>query len=308
MFGLRARSRPRLAALRISSLNGLEGSLIRISQNRQDEDVSKMKIVSFGAWRALACGLLLTVMASSVAFAGAEFSADLVQHGPQGEMSSGKMFVGDKRVRTEMSHQGQEVIRITDENRGVEWILFPAQKKYMEQKLGGPGGQGPGATPSPAEDPCGGMPGLTCRKLGEEVISGRTAVKWEMVASQQGQTMKSTQWIDKERGVPLRQEMPNGQTMELKFVGMENLDGRQVEKWEMVATMPDQPETRTFQWFDPELDLAVRQEFPGGMVSELTNIRVGKQPDELFNIPAGYERMSTPQGMPADQPDEATQH
>ena len=42
-------------------------------------------------------------------------------------------------------------------------------------------------------------------------------------------------------------------------------------------------------------DLAVRQEFPGGMFSELTNIRVGKQPDELFNIPAGYERMTAPQ-------------
>jgi hypothetical protein len=66
----------------------------------------------------------------------------------------------------------------------------------------------------------------------------------------------------------------------------------------MVATMPNQPETRTFQWFDPELDLAVRQEFPGGFVSELKNVSVGKQPDHLFSIPAGYERISAPQGMP----------
>jgi len=112
--------------------------------------------------------------------------------------------------------------------------------------------------------------------------------------------MKSTQWIDKERGVPLRQEMPNGQTTELKLVAEEDLGGRKVEKWEMVATTPNQPETRTFQWFDPELDLAIRQEFPGGMVSELTNIRVGQQPDELFKVPAGYERMSAPQGMSQD--------
>jgi len=152
------------------------------------------------------------------------------------------------------------------------------------------------------------MPGLTCRNLGEEDIGGRTAVKWEMVASHEGQTMKSTQWIDKERGIPLRQEMPNGQKTELKFIAMEDIGGRQVEKWEMVATMPDQPETRTFQWFDPELDMAVRQEFPGGMVSELTNIRVGEQPDELFNIPAGYERMSAPQGMPGGPQDEPVQH
>jgi len=244
-----------------------------------------------------AFGLVLAVSARAE-LAGKEFSAEMVQRGPEGEMSSGKMYVGDGRMRSEMLHQGQEVVRITDENRGVEWILFPEQKKYMERQLGTGGAPQPAAKASPASDPCAGMPGLTCRKLGEEAINGRNAVKWEMVASHQGKTMKSTQWIDTERGVPLRQEMPNGQVTELKFVAKETLDGRPVEKWEMVATMPNQPETRTFQWFDPELDLAVRQEFPGGFVSELKNVSVGKQPDHLFSIPAGYERMSAPQGMP----------
>jgi hypothetical protein len=190
------------------------------------------------------------------------------------------------------------VVRITDENRGVEWILFPEQKKYMERQLGGPGGPQSAMKQSPASDPCAGMPGLTCRKLGEETMSGRTAVKWEVVATHQGQTMKSTQWIDKERGVPLRQEIPNGPTTELNLVGQETLEGRSVEKWEVVATMPNQPPTRTFQWFDPEVGLAVRQEFPGGFVSELKNLSIEEQPDHLFNIPAGYERMSAPQGVP----------
>lgn len=260
-----------------------------------------MKIVKFTARRLPAIGLL-TALFSGLVYAGAEFSADMVQHGPQGEAPSGKMFVGDKRLRIEMSHEGQQVIRVTDENRGVEWMLFPEQKTYMEQKLVSSPGSALGAKATPGANPCGDMPGLTCRELGEEDIGGRAAIKWEMVATHQGQTLKTTQWIDKERGIPLRQEMPNGQTTELKFVAAEELGGRQVEKWEMVATSPDQPETRTFQWFDPELDLAVRQEFPGGMASELTNIRVGKQPDELFNIPAGYERMPVPQGMPADSP------
>lgn len=238
----------------------------------------------------LALGLA-AAMCTEWVLAGAEFSAESTQQGPDGQMSSGKMFVGDKRMRTEMSHQGQQVIRVTDENRGVEWLLFPDQKKYMERRLAGPAS---GAS-SPAEDPCGGMPGVTCTKVGEEEIGGRVAIKWEMEASHQGQSMKSMQWIDKERGVPLRQEMPNGQTTELMYVAEEELGGRKVEKWEMVATMPGQPETRSYQWLDPELELAVKQEFPGGMVSELKNIRVGKQPDELFNIPAGYERMTAPE-------------
>jgi len=249
----------------------------------------------------LVLGLAASLYAGG-ALAGAEFSAEMVQQGPQGKAPSGKMYVGEKRVRTEMSHQGQQVIRVTDENRGVEWVLLPDQKQYMERKLGGPpGGMQASAQPS-SEDPCGAVPGMTCRKLGEEEVGGRTAVKWEMVASQQGRTMKSTQWIDKDRGVPLRQEMPNGQVTELKFIAEEELNGRVVEKWEMVATMPDQQETRSFQWFDPELGLAIKQKFPEGMVSELTNIRVGKQPDELFNIPAGYERVDPSKDMPGKRP------
>jgi hypothetical protein len=244
----------------------------------------------------LATGLLVAGSAAAESD-GKEFSAEMVQRGPEGEMSSGKMFVGDGKMRSEMVHQGQQVVRITDTERGVEWMLFPEQKKYMERQLAAPGGEKPPMAASPADDPCAGMPGLTCRKVGEETLSGRTAVKWEMVASHQGQTMKSTQWIDKERGVPLRQEMPNGQTTELKIVGEETLNGRAVEKWEMVATMPGQQPTKTFQWYDPALELAVRQEFPGGFVSELKDLRVGEQPDHLFTIPAGYERMSMPKGM-----------
>lgn len=263
-----------------------------------NECETKMKTAMLTIRHVLAIGLLAAT--SGMVLAGTEFSAETSQYGPQGTLSSGKLFVGDKRVRTELSHQGQQIIRITDEGRGVEWMLFPDRKKYMEQTLGKHGAAMPGTRPIQAKNPCAGMPGLTCRQLGEEKIGGRTAVKWEMVASHHRRTMKSTQWIDKERDVPLRQEIFDGQTTELKFVAMEELNGRRVEKWEMIATMPGRPETRTFQWFDPELELALRQEFPGGMVSELKNIRVGKQPDDLFKIPAGYERMTVPQEAPGN--------
>jgi hypothetical protein len=54
-----------------------------------------------------------------------------------------------------------------------------------------------------------------------------------------------------------------------------------------------------FQWYEPALKLMVRQEVPGGFSTELKNIQVGKQPDHLFSIPAGYERISGPGGIPA---------
>ena len=43
------------------------------------------------------------------------------------------MFVGDGRTRMEMSQKGREVVRISDQKRGMEWILFPADKNYLER-------------------------------------------------------------------------------------------------------------------------------------------------------------------------------
>jgi hypothetical protein len=245
---------------------------------------------------------IAAVTAWGVSSAAPEFSAEMVQKGPQGRTTTGKMAVGDGRMRTEMTHQGQAVIRITDEERGMEWVLFPERKSYMESRLGG-GGAAP-VKPS-AEDPCAGMPGAVCTKTGEETIEGRTALVWEIVVNRQGKTMKGTQWIDKERGPAfmLRQELPTGDKMTRSLVGRETVAGRETEKWKIDLTRPDGQTVSTFEWYDPELEIAIKQELPGGMVSELKTIRVGPQPDELFGVPAGYERMSMPPGMPGRQPE-----
>jgi hypothetical protein len=206
------------------------------------------------------------------------------------------MYVGDGRMRMEMTQQGREIVRISDQNRRMEWILFPDQQSYIEQ--GGSEGQGGGDAPAPLpsaeSDPCAGMPGMSCRRLGQEDVSGRPAVKWEMVMTHEGKTLKGVQWIDAERGLPLKHEMPNGETMELKLVGNESIEGRQVEKWEMTTTLPNEQPSRTFQWYDPQLKLSVREEFPGGYVRELKSIRIAEQPDHLFTVPAGYTRMEMP--------------
>lgn len=248
----------------------------------------------------LVAGLLATALvATAQAQTGtAQFSADMVRRGPDGQASSGRMFVGDGRTRMEMSQQGREVVRISDQKRGMEWILFPAEQNYLERGAppGTAGAPPPPKQPSAESSPCDGMPGVACRRVGVEDVNGRPAVKWEMSASQDGQTLTGAQWLDQERGMPLKSVMPNGPTMELKILGPETIDGRKVEKWEMTMTAPNEQPTRTFQWYDPELKLAVREEFPGGYVSELKNIRVGFQPDDLFGVPAGYSRMTMPQG------------
>lgn len=243
-------------------------------------------------------GSVFAVMAQAE-IAGVQFSAEMVSRGPDVPPSAGKMYVGDGRIRIEMMQEGREIVRINDQNRRIEWILFPDQKNYLERAaLEGESSPSPMQPPSAEANPCEGLWGVACRRAGEEDVAGRSAIKWEMTVTHEGQTLSGAQWIDVQRGLPLKYLMPNGQSMELKMIGTETIDGRGVEKWEMTSVVPNQQPIQTFQWYDPELKLSVREEFPGGHVRELDNIQIGVQPDDLFTVPAGYSRMEMPPAQP----------
>lgn len=251
-----------------------------------------MRLHKTAYWAALG-GLLLTCSVQAE-IAGVQFSADMVNRGPDGQTTTGKMYVGANRMRVEMSQQGQDMIRIHDQNRQMEWMLFPDRQAYMERSAPMSGNSGQMPAPSAETNPCQGIEGLNCRRVGEEDVAGRRAVKWEMSMMREGQTLTGAQWLDVERGLPLKYQMPDGQAMELRMLGAESIAGRPVEKWEMTMTVPNEQPVQTFQWYDPELKLAVREEFPGGFVRELTNIQIAPQPDALFAVPAGYSKMEPP--------------
>ena len=233
--------------------------------------------------------LLVSVSAPPTQAEGIAYVADMLQRGPQGVVSTGRLYVSGDQRRIEVSRGGESMVSIMDGSRGIAWTLFPAKKAYTEQKASVAGPQA-GAP----MDPCAGMPGAQCRKLGEEQVAGRMADKWEIRYQQQGMTLTSHQWIDRERRMPLRQEMPGGQRSELRFVGFEQLNGRKVEKWEMVSSQANKAPVRTLQWYDAELQQAIKQEMPGGYTSELSNIRIGALEASLFQVPADYQKLSMP--------------
>jgi outer membrane lipoprotein-sorting protein len=55
---------------------------------------------------------------------------------------------------------------------------------------------------------------------------------------------------------------------------------------------------QTTMWIDQKLRIPVRMEGPGGVTSELRDIREGPQPPELFTVPADYKRIEMPQRGP----------
>jgi hypothetical protein len=77
-------------------------------------------------------------------------------------------------------------------------------------------------------------------------------------------------------------------------LGTELVGGRQADKWEFVATQ-GQETHRTVMWIDQRLRMPIRMDLPGGMTSELRDIKEGPQPAELFKVPADYKQVELPQ-------------
>jgi len=250
-----------------------------------------MRKVKFLVGFSLTLGLAVSAVAHAE-LGGAEFSADMRQSGPQGDATS-RMYVGKDRMRMEMEQGGQQIVRILDSSKKVEWLLYPDQKSYMER--GAPAAGAVGAGQTDESNPCAAMSGATCENLGTETVSGRQAVKWRVTFSHQGRVFASTEWLDSERNIPLRSERADGSRSELVFLGQEQLGGRTVEKWEMKSSQQGKAPQSSFQWYDPKLKLAIREEFPGGFVRELVNIREGQQPEHLFVVPADYRQISIPE-------------
>ena len=234
--------------------------------------------------------------ATIAAPAGVEFSAEAKQTGPQRPAQVAKMYVSKEAVRTEFTANGQQVAEIVFPEQRKRFVLFLQRGEYLEQVA-------PEASPAqaPADDdsPCAGVPNVTCTKLGQEKVNGRMADKWEFVADAGGRPARSLHWIDVERRLPLRDILPDGTVSELRQVDTETLGGRKTEKWELTVARPDGQSQQRLQWYDAELKIAVREEMPGGFVRELTNIKVGKQPAELFKVPEGFRKVSPGQAMPS---------
>ena len=247
-----------------------------------------IRVLVFPLWL-----LLIAAIAQAAELKQVQFSADTYQKGPDGTETRGRLYVGDGRMRMEMSRNNQKMVQIFATDQQTTWILFPAQRAYMEQRGMGPSQQAM-QRQNGRSNPCAGIPGSQCRMAGKEKISGREAIKWEMTFNYQGKTLKGTQWIDAERGMVLKQEMPDGQSSSMKFLGLEKMGGRTVEKWEVTFSQGDKAPQRSYRWYDPELNLVTREEFPGGFVREMKNIRIAPQDPSLFQVPAGYKKFTPP--------------
>ncbi|MBF0176089.1 MAG: hypothetical protein HQL63_04475 [Magnetococcales bacterium] len=255
--------------------------------------------------RQLTGALALLIVGVTAAPAGAgswyggEFSAEIVMSAKDNpsNQASGRLFVGNKRIRAEGSHRGQEKAVIIDAANHKAWTLMPASKQFYEGVSDAPVPPEPDVKPLPSDpdSPCNtNASQLKCTKAGVDNVNGIAAEKWVMTRSIQGRTMQVTMWVDPQRHIIVRQEAQDGPVMERQFKGMEDVGGRQAEKWEFSESFRGQTVTNT-QWIDARLRIAVRgvsgdQKY----LLELRHIKEGPQPDSLFQLPNDYQQVASP--------------
>ena len=163
---------------------------------------------------------------SAVTVLAEDFSADMINT-TKGGIFRGKIFVGKDKMRMET----QESITISRMDKKVVWILMPKDKMYMEQPF----------------DP--NQVVATAEKIGGEI--------------------------------------------ERKLIGQEMVDGRMASKYQVVYNLHGRRETM-FQWIVSGIKIPVKTAAgDNSWTMEYKNIKTGKQPDSLFEIPAGYQKFST---------------
>lgn len=82
-----------------------------------------------------------------------------------------------------------------------------------------------------------------------------------------------------------------------RFIGTETLHGYDTEKYETTVKVGDH-EIKSIMWIAKNLEIPVRIESADKSFVQDYDIKEGQVDDALFEMPASYQKMSLPAGMP----------
>ena len=86
--------------------------------------------------------------------------------------------------------------------------------------------------------------------------------------------------------------------IERKFLGKETVDGKPADKYRVTYEIEGRRNT-VIQWIAKDFKIPVKTASEdGSWVVEYRNIRIGSQPENLFEIPVGYKKFSMGSSLP----------
>ena len=216
-----------------------------------------------------------------------QFSANAVMSTPGRADVSTHLYYSSGRIRKEFYYYGEPVIQILDANKHISLMCFSEQQLCYENKAIEEINIG---IESVVTSPCKKNAALKCENLGVKEFNKRKAIEWKIVATDGDKELVTHMWLDAELKIPVKQTLFNGTIIELKWLGSEKLDNRETEKWLQRIQLSDGTVQESFQWFDKELKISIREAFSDGNSQELKHIVVENLPDKLFTMPVGYHR------------------
>lgn len=222
-----------------------------------------------------------------------EFSADAVISVPQQPVKQTKLFVSKNAVRSETTTNGQNIVEIVYPDEGKAILINDPLKSYKQRTFSAE------KSNDNKNNPCNQIRNSVCEKLGTETIDGIKTEKWQIISNNRGRQLRTLHWIDIERKLALREFFPDGTVAELKMIKKEKINGRNAEKWQRTLSRPDGSTSKSYQWYDAALKISIKEELPGGYIRELKNIKLAKQPADLFKAPDDYRKIDM---QPAMQP------
>jgi len=212
-----------------------------------------------------------------------QFSADAVITIPGEPQTISKLYVGQGVVRTDITTKNGLIIDIVFPNEGKLVKLNPQLKQYINLPI-----KKQNNDFSVNTNPCNRLQNASCSLLSEETVNGQVTQKWQVVTLIQNKRITTVHWIDKQRKLAIRERFNDGSMADMVLQEQETINNRHVEKWVRTLKRVDGSVTSSFQWYDPELKISIREALPGGYVRELKNIVLAKQQDELFRVPDDY--------------------
>jgi hypothetical protein len=80
-----------------------------------------------------------------------------------------------------------------------------------------------------------------------------------------------------------------------KLIGTETINGHPTKKYEVTLKYRDSL-FKVYQWIATDIDFTIKSAaIDGSWSQELKNIKIEKQPNNLFEIPTGYQKINIPE-------------
>lgn len=214
------------------------------------------------------------------------YSAIAVHSLPGQPETFGTIVKSGQNLRLEYDEAGRRVIQILLPTVGAMYFLDPKTQTYTEYL-------GPSVPATDIEgyaSPCPGQEtSPSCQHVGDDVVSGVKVERWALASGQSGKPLVIL-WNSARRRA-LRQDFPEGGSMVMAFVAMEDLNGRFAEHWTIKLSIPGNDVKSGDWWFDPKLRVVVRENLPSGETRRLDNITIGPVDPALFQVPQGWRKV-----------------